>query len=51
MAQAKYEPDAQKAIDLAIQATKQLVDDTQKTTGAEAEQYFQQLQMPQAKQN
>lgn len=47
--EARYESDVQKAIDLAKLATKQLVDETQKVTGTETGQYFEQIQMPPTK--
>jgi uncharacterized protein DUF4231 len=47
--QAKHERDTQQAIDMALQATQQLLDATYGTTSAEAEEYFQRVQIPRAK--
>ena len=44
--EAKHEPDAQKSIDIVVQATKQLLDEVQATTSTESEEYFQRVQIP-----
>lgn len=44
--QAKHERDIQQAIDMALEATQQLLDTTHTTTSAEAEEYFQRVQIP-----
>lgn len=44
--EAKYETDPQKAIDTAMQATKQLLDETRAVTSDESEEFFKRTQLP-----
>jgi hypothetical protein len=44
--EAKYETDAQKSVEIVVQATKQLLDDVQSTTSTEAEEFFKRVQIP-----
>ena len=45
--EAKHQPNTQKAIDMAIRATEQLLLDARAVTSAETNEYFKQVQMPQ----
>jgi hypothetical protein len=49
--EAKHQVDMQKGIDMAVQATRQLIDKTQTTTSTEAEEYFKRVQMPRTQQS
>ena len=44
--EARYETDTQKAVERVMQATKQLLDNVESTTSAEAEEYFKRVQIP-----
>lgn len=44
--EAKHEMDTQKAVEIIMQATKQLLDDVEATTNAEADEYFKRVQLP-----
>lgn len=46
--EAKYEADPQKAIDIAMQATKQLLDEAHAVTNEESEEFFKRTQLPKA---
>ncbi len=48
--EAKHETDPQKAVEIVVQATKQLVEDVQATTNAESEEFFKRVQIPQISQ-
>ena len=50
IAQAKLERDTKQAISMVLQATQELLDTTHTTTSAEAEEYFQRVQIPRAQQ-
>jgi hypothetical protein len=47
---AKHERDTQKAIDMAVGATQQLIEASHTTIGSEAEEYFQRFQIPRTQQ-
>ena len=47
---AKHERNTQQVIDMAVEATQQLVEATHTTIGSEAEEYFQRFQIPRAQQ-
>jgi len=49
--QARHEVDIQKGIEIAINATKQLLDDTHKTVSAETKEHFERLQIPREQQS
>ncbi len=51
MTEARHQEDVQKGIDIALQATKQLIDTTQTMTSAEAEEYFKRVQIPRTQQS
>jgi hypothetical protein len=44
--EAKYEMDPQKAVEIAMQATKQLLDETRSVTSDESEEFFKRAQLP-----
>lgn len=47
---AKHERNTLQAIDIAVEATQQLIEATHTTIGSEAEEYFQRFQIPRAQQ-
>ncbi len=47
ISEAKHEIDPQKGIERALQATEQLLNDTQGTITTETEEYFKRVQVPQ----
>jgi hypothetical protein len=47
---AKHEKDTQQAIDMAVEATQQLIEGTHTTVGSEMEEYFQLFKIPRAQQ-
>ncbi|GCE07027.1 DUF4231 domain-containing protein [Dictyobacter aurantiacus] len=47
IAEARHEPDAQKGMEIARQATEQLINETRGTIHSEAEEYFKRVQLPQ----
>jgi hypothetical protein len=49
--EAKHETDTQKSVEIVVQATKQLLDDVESTTSAEAEEYFKRVQIPKTSPN
>ena len=49
--EAKHEMDAQKAVEIVVQATKQLLDDAQAATNDETEAFFKRVQMPRTAQS
>ncbi|MFB0536508.1 MAG: DUF4231 domain-containing protein [Anaerolineae bacterium] len=44
--EAKHHPDTQEGIEIALQVTKQLLDDARAATAAETEEYFELVQLP-----
>lgn len=51
IAEARHQVDVQKGIDIALQATKQLINTTRTTTSAQAEEYFKRVQIPRTQQS
>jgi Protein of unknown function (DUF4231) len=51
IAEAKCQVDVQKGIDMALQATEQLISTTQTTTNVEAEEYFKRVQAARTQQS
>jgi hypothetical protein len=48
---AKHDPDPEKAIEMAVRATEQLLDRAREITSAETAEYFQGLQLPRVTSN
>ena len=46
--EAKHEKDAQKSVEMVVQATKELLDNVQSATSTEAEEFFKRVQIPKA---